>query len=214
MKLFPVRFPPLRTRTARSPAQGSHGLTLVEMMITMSVFTLVLAGLLTLHIYGLKQNQLVESKLGASDNSRRALDALTTEIRSAKIWAIGVGDETSFVPIPNGTLQQGSALQFSYTPDTNRYIRYYFETNHGRLCRLASDGAGRRVIADHLTNNMFFRAEDYLGNVKTDLSYKYVIRVLLEFRQYQFPLTRVGPGYLYDYYKLDFRVTPHCPDGA
>jgi hypothetical protein len=61
---------------------------------------------------------------------------------------------------------------------------------------------------------MYFRAEDYLGKVKTDLSYKYVIRVVMEFCQYQYPLTRVGPGYYYDYYKMEFKITPHCPDGA
>ncbi len=70
------------------------------------------------------------------------------------------------------------------------------------------------VIAQNLTNRMFFRAEDYLGNIKTDLSYKYVVHIVMEFYQYQYPLTKVGPGYYYDYYKMEFKITPHCPDGA
>jgi len=62
---------------------------------------------------------------------------------------------------------------------------------------------------------MDFRALDYTGtNLVYDITYKYVIAVALHFRQYQYPLTQVGPGALYDYYKLEFKVTPHCPDGA
>jgi len=54
-----------------------------------------------------------------------------------------------------------------------------------------------------------FIAEDYLGNILSTLRYKYVIHVTLEFCQYQYPLTKVGAGYYYDDYKMEFRVASH-----
>ena len=77
---------------------------MVEMMVTMAIFSLAILGVFYAHIFGLKQDRLISSKLGASDQSRRGFDTLTRDIRSAKIWAIGNGTATSFTPIPNGTL--------------------------------------------------------------------------------------------------------------
>lgn len=191
-----------------------RALTLVEMLVTMGIFSLVLVAMVYGNMFGMLQDQLVNSKLGASDQSRRAFSKFTGEIRSAKIWMIGNGDDTSFTAVDNGDEQQGDAIQISPTTDTNSWVRYYFSTNDAEFRRVASGITGHSIVASYLTNSMYFRAEDYLGNVKTDLSYKYVIRVVMEFCQYQYPLTRVGPGYYYDYYKMEFKITPHCPDGA
>ena len=35
----------------------------------------------------------------------------------------------------------------------------------------------------------------------------------MEFCQYQYPLTKVGPGYFYDSYKSEFKLSSHVPDG-
>ena len=77
------------------------------------------------------------------------------------------------------------------------------------------DNGTPREIASHLTNSLTFAAETFDGNIANDLSDRNVIRFTLDFLQYQYPLTKVGPGggYLYDRYKRDFRVTPHVPRG-
>ncbi|HWD92043.1 MAG TPA: hypothetical protein VG938_06810 [Verrucomicrobiae bacterium] len=191
-----------------------RAMTLVEIMVTTAIFGLVFVALLYANMFGMLQDQLANSKLGASDQSRRAFDKLTGDIRSAKIWMIGNGGESSFTPVDNGDSQVGNAIQISSTTDTNAYTRYYFDTNNAELCRKVSGVTGHTLVAQYLTNNMYFQAEDYLGNVKTDLSYKYVIHVVMDFCQYQYPLTKVGPGYYYDFYKMEFKITPHCPDGA
>jgi type II secretory pathway pseudopilin PulG len=202
-------------RRFRAADARCTGQTLVEMMITMSIFCWLMAGLIAVQFFGMRQDQLIESKLGASDQSRKAFDQMTLEIRKAKLFRIGNGSQTTFTPIPNGTGQQGTAVQLNFSTDTNSYVRYYFETNNARLCRIASGVGGYKIIAQDLTNEMSFRAVNYTGtNLVTDITYKYVICVALHFKQYQYPLTQVGPGYLYDYYKIEFKVTPHCPDGA
>jgi len=116
----------------------------------------------------------------------------------------------------------GNALQLSLTTDTNVFIRYYFETNgpfttqpNGRLVRVTSSGE-YMVCAQCLTNasgtSMVFRAQNYLGTgVLNDYQYKYVIDALMEFYQYQFPRTSVGPGLYYDYYRIDLKAASHSP---
>ncbi|MBP7826999.1 MAG: prepilin-type N-terminal cleavage/methylation domain-containing protein [Verrucomicrobia bacterium] len=200
-------------RSARS-RRGLRALTLPELLVTVAIFSLVAMATVYGHLFGLRQNQLVVSKLGASDQSRAAFDKMTLDIRAAKIWEMGNGDPNSFVPIPNGTAQIGTALKLCLTADTNRYILYYFNTAQGELRRYQSETAISTLVAQYLTNSMYFRAEDYRGNVQTDLTHKGVINVMLQFFQYQYPTTLVGPNCLYDFYKLEFRVTPHVPDGA
>lgn len=192
---------------------GQRALTLVEMMVTMGVFSLMVMGLISAHIFGLKQDQLVQSKIGASEQSRRGFDMLAQDVRGAKKWSVGNGTRTSFTPIADDSPQQGTALQLNLTTDTNTYIRYYFEANKTRLCRVRSGESGYKVIAQDLTNTMYFTAENYLGATQTTRTYKALVRVQLQFRQYQYPLTKVGPGYYYDSYSLQFRLTPHAPDG-
>ena len=197
----------------RSFSRRLHAMTLVEMMIALSIFSLGFAALIYVNLFGLKQDELAQSKLGASDDSRRGFGELARDIRSAKRYDIGNGSATTFDCIPNGTDQIGNALRLCHSTDTNRYIRYYFDTAAGELCRVRSDNPRPVIVARYLTNSMVFQAEEYNGQVQSDLSHKGVIHVMFDFYQYQYPLTRVGPKYYYDRYKLEFRLTPHAPDG-
>jgi hypothetical protein len=187
--------------------------TLVEIMVAMGVFSLAVIGVVYTHLYGLKLDQLVQSKLGASDSSRRGFNLMCADIRSSKMWDIGTGNATQFTPIANGQAQSGIALKLHRTIDTNSYVIYYFDTNRAELRRRKSGVSGTTLVADNLTNSMFFRAELPNGLTQSNLTHKGVINCSMEFAQYQYPLTKVGKGYLYDYYKLSFKVTPHVPDG-
>jgi hypothetical protein len=189
------------------------GLTVIEMVVTVAIFALVTLALVYTQLFGLKQDQLIQSKLGASDQARKGFDRLATEVRSAKIWQIGNGSATVFTPIANGTSQTGTALQISLTTDTNQYIRYYFDTTSRQLRRMHSGVTGSSLIARDLTNSMFFQAEYFDGTIQTNLSHKGVVHTTLWFAKYQYPTTLVGGGAYYDSYRMDFRLTPHVPDG-
>lgn len=203
-----------KRRTASiSLHRRQRALTLVEMMISMSIFGMVILGFIVLQLFGMRQNQLVESKLGANDQSRKLLEKMGLEIRSAKRWEVGNVSGTTFTEVPDGQQQRGTGIRIFSSSDTNTYIQYYFNTNARTLLRLQSGVAGTRLVAGELTNNMTFQAEDYRGVVQTAGTglWRNCIRVILEFAQYQYPLTQVGPGYMYDYYKVEFKVSPHCP---
>jgi hypothetical protein len=195
---------------------------MVEMMITVALFVILVTAFISANIFGLRYDQLVCSKLGASEQSRRSFEKLTSDIRASKIWRVGTGNLNSFTPLPNATNMVGNAIQLSLTTDTNTYIRYYFETNgsfstqpNGRLCRLTSSGEFT-VSAQCLTNasgtSMVFSAQNYLGQQMSDYQAKYVIDTLMEFFQYQFPKTSVGPGLYYDYYRIELKTASHNAD--
>jgi hypothetical protein len=195
-----------------------RALTLVETMIAMTVFSLAMIGAIYSHLYGLKQDELVQSKLGASDESRHGWSLLCGDIRQAKGWVVGNGSGNSFTPIPNNTLMKGNAIRLypttttNFVINTNIYVVYYFNTNTSRLLR-RTDNVNSSVIASDLTNNMYFQAEDYRGTPLSVQTYRATIHTFMEFAQYQYPLTKVGSGSFYDYYKMEFRVTSHAPDG-
>jgi hypothetical protein len=210
-----VRFPSARRRLM------AH--TLVEMMFASAILMMVVGALLAAHMIGLREYQLVDSKAGASDTSRTILNQLPADIRAAKMWKIGNGDDSSFTAITSGSAQQGTALRlFSTTNNSTPYVQYYFdlsETNNsnGKLMRFTSANATPVCLASNLVNwlggGYSFAAEDYRGVVASDATaYKNIIHTRLQFCKYLYPLTNVGTNQLYDYYKLEFRATPHLPE--
>ncbi len=193
-------------------------MTLVETLVSMGVFSLVVLGMVYAQMFIMKYDEMTSSQLGASEMSRMSFNDLVADIRTSWTWAVGTGNQTGFTPAPNSSPQVGNALQLSLTQNTNNFVRYFFITNvtttltNFMLCRMTNGMASCKVIAQNLTNNFYtnmFVAEDYRGNMLTTLRYKYVIHVTLEFCQYQYPLTKVGPGYYYDDYKMEFRVASH-----
>jgi Tfp pilus assembly protein PilW len=203
-----------------------HGFTLVEVMIAGGLSVMVIAAILTANFIGLSETQWVESKAGADNTSRLALDNLERDIRGAKMWFIGNMNGTTFTNIINGTSQQGPALQlFQTTNGSSSYVIYYFDLtysnqNNGKLMRLTSSNTTPVVIASNLVNwlnnGYSFSSEDYNGNIATNdgsRTWKNVIHTTLQFCQFEYPITTVGgTNSLYDFYKMEYRATPHLPE--
>jgi len=194
-------------------ARRQAGFTLPEIMVASALFGLTVIGFVYCQMFGMRQDELVNSKIGASEQARLSFNDLANDIRAAKIWQIGNGDLSSFIGIPLGTNQHGNALRLSLTTDTNNYYLYYFDTNASKLFRGHSGSTTKTCLAQYLTNTMYFQAQNYHGDNQTDLTHKGVIDVVMQFCQYQYPITKIGPGYFYDYYKMELRLTPHAPDG-
>jgi hypothetical protein len=185
------------------------------MMISMAVFGLAMMAFVYAYIFGMKEDQWVQSSLGASDESRRSFEKVARDIRCANSQAIGNYSGTTFTPIINGSLQQGNALQICLSTNTSVNILYYFNTNspgNWKLCRLHT-GSTMTVLASNLQNTATFTAEDYSGTMQSNTMDRMIVHFTLDFLEYQYPKTLVGTNYLYDRYVLDFRATPHVPGG-
>jgi Tfp pilus assembly protein PilW len=226
--------------------RNSRATTLPELMISVMVFGLLVLGLISVNLYGLREDELVNSKLGANDSSRTAFDLMLNEIRGGKQVQIGTGWYTNFVPITNGP-QQGDTLQIS--PSTNTYANIYYyidkvptDSNYNCLVRVSANTNGTTTNLNYImnivcmnltnmaptwatnitlfqggTNALLFQALDYTGtNIMTvDPSsvsnYNYVVSFLLQFSQFQYPQTKVGSNYFFNYYQIQFQAARRSP---
>ena len=221
MKLFVEH--PCRVRLL---ARQSQGFTLVEVMISTFLMTsVILLGLFAVHLMGLREVRLLESKAGASDSARRNINQLRNDIYGAKGWRIGSWDGSSFVSVSNGVSQQGNALiiyplivNSNQIVDLSKYTLYYFDSsdianNNGRLWHLNSTNGVNLVSVSNLIAPLYFTGEKYDGSKQTNRTYKSVIHATFQYSQFQYPLTQVNSNTIFNSYRIDVRATPHLPDG-
>ncbi|HEV2691509.1 MAG TPA: hypothetical protein VG347_01295 [Verrucomicrobiae bacterium] len=216
-----MSLPPTQFEDSRRRQAGGH--TLLEMMFVMGILVTVVMALMAAHLMGMREQQWVESKSGASDTSRRLLNQLPVDIRSSKMWFVGSMSGSTFTIITNSS--QGSALMLYDTTNGSGYVAYYFDlsgagNSDGHLLRFTSTSTNPVIVASNLVNwlggGYTFNVEDYNGSAATNdansKSYKCIIHINLQFCQFEYPLTQVGTNGLYDYYKIEFKVTPHLPE--
>ncbi len=194
------------SRPIRLSRMGVRAFTIAEIMIVMAIFSLLVLALVSCQLFAMRLQRISETKLAATAAGRKALNQVRNEIREGKVLTIGNGNDVSFAIIPDNTLQIGNALQISLTTNTSTYIRYYLDTN-GCLNRVTSLGGQPQILASYITNQLVFQSEDFRGNVLTNDQNNRVIRMLLEFYKWEYPITTVGSGGMYDYYRLQTRIT-------
>jgi prepilin-type N-terminal cleavage/methylation domain-containing protein len=211
-----------RCSSAAGRARGTRrhgGFTLTELLVALFIFAIMVLAVIYIQIFCLKYDELTTSKLGADEESRMSFNSLVYDIRCAKGWYVGNGSTTGFSSDTNAMSQSGNAIELCANwstngmVDTNGWIRYFFNTNSYQLCRMTNDGTQNySIICSNLTNAMLFQGLNYQGSTQCDLSYKWVITTTLQFCQYQYPLTHVGPSYYYNYYAIHFAISPHNYD--
>lgn len=196
----------LHSRTPAGRWARSWAFTLPELMVAMAVFSFALAGLLSVHLMGLKVFEVTKTKLGANQEARESLAMIVADVRSAKTVQVGEGDETSFAETGLGELQQGNALRIFLSTNTNSFIQYYRD-DEKRLLRITSSNHSPKVVARSISNSLVFTSEDCQGNILTNNQNNRVIGLLLQFYQVQYPVVPIGPGNQFDFYQLRTRVT-------
>ena len=198
-----IPLPPISSRT-----RTLQGFTLTEMMVTMAIFGMVVAGILSLHLFGLKLNRMVDVKLQATEDSRRALGRLVTDIHSAGIVKVGTGDVSSFTEAGFNAAQRGNALQiYPIKTNSTKYVRYYLDSSDNQLMRIDSASATPSFVSGWVTNTLIFSSEDFAGNVLSNNLNNRVIGINMEFYKLDNPMIHFGHGSYYDYYRLQTRVT-------
>jgi prepilin-type N-terminal cleavage/methylation domain-containing protein len=188
-----------------SPAPG---FTLPELMVTMAIFSFVVVGVLAIHIFGLRLYKMVDVKLQATEDSRRALGKLVTDIHAAGKIKVGSGNSSSFTEAAFNTAQQGNALQI-YPNKTNNtwFVRYYLDASNNQLMRVDSSGGTPTFVSGWVTNSQIFTSEDFSGNVLSNNLNNRVIGIDMEFYKLDNPFISFSHGSYYDYYRLQTRVT-------
>ena len=181
-------------------------------MVAMAIFSLVVIAMVSVQLFGMKVYTLAATKVIATTGARETLNAMRDRIRSANLVMVGSYDPANpagFVQITNGLPQIGNALEIQYTNgvSTNNLVFYKDPANPTNLvCSLMNRTVG--ILAKYVTNYYCFQAEDYQGNVLTNYDNNPVIRVTLQFSQWEFPVAVIGGNAVnsYDYYQLRTRV--------
>jgi prepilin-type N-terminal cleavage/methylation domain-containing protein len=181
-----------RTRT-RTRYQG---FTLPEILIALTIFLLVIAGITYAHVFGLRLFQMTNTKLRVTQWARLTIEKLTDQIHGS--YSVQVGNKTpgGFTGFLPGETNQGTGLLIQPTGNTNNYIVYFVNLADQTFQR--TDQSGNTVIlADSVTNTVAFSAQDFSGNVFTNTQQNQVIHLTLEFYH---PPTYMESA---DYFKLE-----------
>ena len=207
--------PKIQVRTQRS---GIAGFTMVEMLIVSAIFIIIIGSMVCVQVFGLRVYTLAATKLSATADARKTLNALRQEIRSAKIVYVGTYANGAFSRITNGLPQTGNALQI-YGADTNNLPAaspvIYYQQSSGSSNALYSLSNGRlKVMANYMTNYYAFAAEDYQTNILTSYNNNPVIRITMRFYQWEYPIAYVGTNGVnaYNFYRLQTRISRRAKD--
>lgn len=200
MKISPATISGLHTKACRA-------FTLAEIQVSMAIIMLVIGGVISSHVFGLKLNEATRAKLSASDAARNALNRLVGDVRSAKTIQIGSGSYSAFNPVSDGSSQRGSALRIYPTTNTNSFVVYYLDSSDSKLKKASTTATTPITVAEYLTNTVIFTSENHLGTVLTDNQNNRVIGVNMQFYQIRYPITTIGSGGYFDYYQVQTKIT-------
>ncbi len=179
--------------------------TLTELMVSMTIFTMVIAGMIAGHVFGLKVFQLTRSNLGAADSGQMLNTLLGTDVRAAQTVKIGRGDERSFQELSPQEVQQGNAIQLYASTDTNDFIRYYVSEADKKLVAISSDGSRNRIVSEGLLGPNVFLAEDATGRTLTNRQSSFVLAVNLQYSKVPGSDAPVGKGKYYDAFRWQMK---------
>ena len=192
--------------------QPSAAFSLIEFSLVSAITVFMLAGVVYTHIMGQNLHRWSMSKVGSNDHSREALARLQGEIRAAKSVEIGYYTNGSFHLPRLGKPQVGQTIRVFPSTNANLYVQYrLWPINNNyvlkRAERFRNGSFEIRTVGTHLTNNpAMFALEDFRGNHLTEPSANAIVAVTLDFRQYQYPITKVGRDYYHDYYRVQTRI--------
>lgn len=177
------------------------GFTLPELLIAISIFIVLLGGIVFAHLFGLSMFRITETKLNATADARQLIGTMANEIRTCRSTEVGNVNGGEFVALLDGEKQEGNGLLIYPNTNTANFIIYFVNPSDQTFRRTTSKPDSATVLAESITNSLVFSAQNYLGNVLTNNLNNRVIHLNLEFYQ--------SASYMQvaDYYKLETSVT-------
>lgn len=171
----PKNAPRIRARAA---------FTLPEMMISFTVFLLLLIGIIGATLFGMRWFQISQTKLLASDSARESISKMTDEIRSCNSTFVGnVSTNGVFTGCTNGAAQTGAGLLIYPSTSTNSYILYFANPSDMTFRRYSTALGLTKIVAQTVTNTNIFRVTDFMGNLQSNNTGNRMIHCTLQFYQ-------------------------------
>ncbi len=175
-----------------------NGFTLPEILVAMTVFLLMVGGIIAANLFGLKMFQVTQTKLNVTTWSRQTVEKMSAEVHACdNVWVGTITTNGAFEGLLDGETQQGTALLIHPTSNPTNYIIYFVNSSDQTFRRTTDQPNTAEVLADSVTNIMVFAAQNFSGTVLTNNENNRVIHLTLEFYQ----PTRFMRGA--DYYRLE-----------
>jgi Tfp pilus assembly protein PilW len=207
--------------TLNLPRARVAGFTLVEIYVTLLLFSFLVIAIVTIQFFAAHVYTLAATKLTATAAGRKVMNDIRDQVRSGGVVHVGIYDPVgiTFTNIPIGSPQIGNALViYTNNPNnqntTNLGIIYYMNQQASNVCSVViSNGTVltatlASAIVVYITNYYVFDAEDCSNNILTTYQNNRLIHAKFQFCQWEYPLAGVGGGAMYDYYQLQTRVAP------
>ncbi|MGB7768916.1 MAG: prepilin-type N-terminal cleavage/methylation domain-containing protein [Verrucomicrobiia bacterium] len=189
---------------ARVRARCVRAFTLTEMMVTLTIFLLVVTAMVSLQIFGFRINSLTTNKSRFIASSLYALDQIQCQVRNANVVVAGNG--TNLLSFQS-TATNGNALMIY--PPTGAANLLYLATNNGTLYEIYGTNNRPVAVAHQITNQVVFQTVDCNGNNISSTSVEhYAIRMTLNFFYMNYRI----PTNIADYYTFQTEMTPRLQD--
>lgn len=202
----------------KNNAVRSAAFTIVEALMVVGIFSLLVMGVVSAQLYGMRVYTLAATKLVATGGARQVMNDLRDQIRQANKVYIGncTADWTTYSDVASTNIQQGNAVEIYPTTNSTPYLICYLDTttSTNRLMLYSSSLGTVQELASYITNQVVFDAEDLYGNILTGNQNNRVIRMTLQFSQWEYPIAHIGGTNYnsYDYYQLRMRATRRSVD--
>jgi prepilin-type N-terminal cleavage/methylation domain-containing protein len=159
-----------------------NGFTLIELSVGISIFALLLIGVLSLHITCMKLCSFESKRFTSVSQAMHASSQILMEMRSAYSNSVGTlttpGSPSSFSAATNGFDQVGDVLQI-VPPLNGPLICYYYASN--TLYRSQGNGSPT-IVASSITNSdNIFHEETAAGVVRTNRVATSITSITLQF---------------------------------
>jgi prepilin-type N-terminal cleavage/methylation domain-containing protein len=178
-----------------------RGFTLPEILVAVSVFILLVGGIVAANLFGLSMFRITATTLDVTDDTRKMMGKMVNEVQTCKSTKIGDVRAGLFVAVLDGQVQQGTGLLIYPGLNTNNFIIYFLNPADKTFRRTTSTPGSAVILADSITNTVVFSARDLSGNILTNNQHNRVIHLNLEFyhaKQFR---------QIADYYKFETSVT-------
>lgn len=174
-------------------------------MVATSIFLIVVGGVLASHLFGMRMLAPTAARQKASDESRKLLNVMANEIRSARTVKLGTGTASSFTENPSNFKQVGNAVQLWPTTNTNIFIRYFRDSGR-TLRRTTNNSTTSTAIATGIASYYPFSYEDFSGNMLFTPQVNAIVAVQLQYAEIGADGQPVGSGRYFNYYSWKTRI--------
>jgi hypothetical protein len=155
------------------------GFTLAETMVASAVFTMIMASIVALQLFGARTTSGVTRMF---DSAARAnvVHLIANDVKNCRSVAVQNYSGSTFSSIALGSPQQGNALRVVVPVGNVTQTNYYYVDSTGDLWQWnssSSTNTSRRYLTD-VTNTVVFSSVDYTGAVISNS----IARTLIQMR--------------------------------